>query len=380
MSSETQGRRRIAFVVPRLGVGGAERQLISLVNSMDRGRFVPSVVCLKDIGPMGVDLREGTDVVALGSVNGNDPRVVASLCGVLRERAIELVHCTNFNATFWGRTAARRCGLPMVTAEHSTNRTSNRERLLVRLGNLLYDRHTSAVVACAHAQVESLVREGCSKATIRVIHNGVDPGGFVDQSHRSSVRAEFGVSENEVLVLVVASLAPQKNHASLVRAAAQCIDDHVPLRLVFAGEGATRGELESLATELGIRNQVALPGVRQDIPDLLAASDLVALSSLPLVETFPMCLLEAMAGGRAVLSTAVGGVPEMVADGATGIVVSPGDDAALAAALARLARDGNLRSMMGSTGRERVKADFTLRKMTSEYEALFEEVLAGEVA
>ena len=124
---------RVAFVISRLGIGGAERQLVSLMNSMDRTRFTPVLICLKDIGPMGVDVADDVERIALECHNGSDPRVIARLSHVLRSSGIDIVHCTNFNATFWGRAAAARLDLPAIVAEHSTNRTSRRERLLVRL-------------------------------------------------------------------------------------------------------------------------------------------------------------------------------------------------------------------------------------------------------
>jgi glycosyltransferase involved in cell wall biosynthesis len=363
---------RVAFVISRLGVGGAERQLISLVNGVDRSRFAPLVVCLKDAGPLRDELAADVEVLALALSRGEDPRQTSRLATILREQGAGLVHCTNFNATFWGRAAALRAGLPCITAEHSTNRRTAKERLLVRLGNALYDRGTAVVVACARAQVSALVAEGCAQTHIEVIHNGIDPARFGGTDARDRLRLEWGVGPHEVAVVAVASLSPQKNHASLIRAAAISVAQGAPIKLVFAGDGVMREELEALSAGLGLDTRVLLLGVRSDIPDVLSAADVVCLPSMPLVETFPLCLLEAMAASRPVIATSVGGVPEMIEDGIEGVLVPPGDDAALASALTELASQTSRREEMGRRGALRVRQEFTLDAMLAAYQQLFE--------
>lgn len=320
---------------------------------------------------MGKDVANDVECLALRCENGNDPRVIGLLASAMSSLGTDLVHCTNFNATFWGRAAAARLKLPAVTAEHSTNRASRRERLLVRLGNLLFGRSTNCVVACAQTQVPVLIDEGCDERRVSVIHNGVDPAQYCADSSRVATRETLGIADSQVLVLVVASLSPQKNHLLLIKAAARAVAMGQPIQLVFAGEGPMRARLESTIQDLQMGDYVSLLGVRSDIPQLLAASDVVALTSLPLIETFPMCLLEAMASGRPVVATRVGGIPELVLDGTTGILVDSEDEVSLSSALAELAADGPLRATMGLAARSRLEESFTLQSMTTAYETIF---------
>ena len=231
------------------------------------------------------------------------------------------------------------------------------------------------MVACADAQVPVLIHEGCAPSTIRVIHNGVDPEQFSTSENRCITRTELGMNDDDVMVLVVASLSPQKNHMLLLRACARVMANGHSLHLVFAGEGPMRPQLESTIAALGMTGRVQLLAVRSDVAELLSASDVVALTSLPLIETFPMCLLEAMASGKPVVATRVGGIPELVEEGVTGSLVDSEDVNALSSAIEALATSNSLRTTMGSAARTRLERLFSLSKMTGAYESLFDAML-----
>ncbi len=370
----TQTKVRIAFVVSRLGVGGAERQLVSLVNGLDRDRFTPVVVCLKDAGPLRSELSADIDVASLNVEDGANARSVGLAAALLRDRRSELVHCTNFNATFWGRAAARRVGIPVVIAEHATRRSSLRESVLVRLGNALFGQTTRKVIACTEAQIDVLVREGCDRAAIQVIRNGVDVAAFAAATPAVDI---VNGEKRGIVVLVAAGLSSVKNHDLLVRSAASLVREGVPVHLVFAGDGPMRPFIESLVTRLRMQEWVTLLGIRSDMPRLMAAADVVALPSYS--EAFPMCLLEAMAAGRAVVATAVGGVPELVENGTSGILVPSQDEPALTAALELLASDAQLRARMGVEGQRLARERFSSHAMVSAYESLFQSILDGDV-
>jgi glycosyltransferase involved in cell wall biosynthesis len=360
---------RVAFAISRLGVGGAEHQLTALVSALDPTRFAPTIICLKDPGPMVSAVASHVDVVSLGHMNGRDPRVVNSIAQTLRSRGSQVLHCTCFNATAWGRLAARRARIPVVTAEHSINRRNAIHWLQVRSANALLDPGTHAVVACARGQVPVLVAEGCAEDHIRVIYNGVNAGRFLkDTGARRRLREEAGVSKDDVVVVVVANLFPQKNQRLVVDSVARLVREGLPVRLWLVGEGPTRISLESQIAELGVGREVSMLGRRGDVPDLLSASDVIALTSA--VETFPMSLLEGMASGLPVVATAVGGIPEMVLPKLTGELLAAGDLSALTSALRGLVTSPALRASYGGAGRLRMQQRFTEGAMVAEYESL----------
>ncbi|HUR39423.1 MAG TPA: glycosyltransferase family 4 protein, partial [Planctomycetota bacterium] len=174
----------------------------------------------------------------------------------------------------------------------------------------------------------------------------------------AGVRARYGIREDEVLVTCLARLVERKGHEDLIRAQSG-------LRLLFVGDGAHRRSLENRGA--------LLAGPRRDIPDILAASDIVALPSR-FGEGCPNALLEAMAAGKPVVAARTGGIPEVVVDGETGLLVPRENLDALRAALLRLAGDPALRARMGAAGRERVEREFSAERVVKDYEALYSEL------
>jgi glycosyltransferase involved in cell wall biosynthesis len=183
----------------------------------------------------------------------------------------------------------------------------------------------------------------------------------------------FGVGTEAIVIGTVGNLYPVKGHRVLVQAVARLGSD---VHLAIAGRGAEEAGLRSLAAELGIAPRVHLLGYREDTPDLLAASDIYALSSL--YEGQSLALIEAMAAGLPIAATHVGGNPEVLGQAdRDGLLVPPSDPAALAAALARLAGDRALRAQLGAAARARARTEFSLTTMVGRYRALYDEVLAG---
>jgi glycosyltransferase involved in cell wall biosynthesis len=176
------------------------------------------------------------------------------------------------------------------------------------------------------------------------------------------------------VVIVAANLSPQKNHGLLVAAATQLIREGLPLRVWLAGDGPMRDAIEARVLADGVEDRVSLLGRRADVPALLAGSDIAALTSVSQVETFPMCILEAMAAGLPVVATAVGGIPEMVAHGVTGELVASQDFEALTAVLRRMVTTPTIRAEYGRLGRERVSELFTRERMIGAYADLFSEI------
>ena len=238
-------------------------------------------------------------------------------------------------------------------------------------------RWTSGYFGVAEAQRRYLVDElGYPDDKIRIIHNGVDPALF-DVNTDRGVLAEFGFAEGDPVVGILAALRPEKDHATLLRAARIVIDEMPRVRFLVIGDGATRPQLEALCSELRITPNVHFAGARGDVARLLCAIDVFALSSVT-VECFPIALLEAMACARPAVCTAVGGIPEMINDGESGYLVPPKDPQQLAARLVSLLSDPQTARRMGRAGRDRVEAEFDLDRSVAAAQQAIEDVVSGQ--
>jgi glycosyltransferase involved in cell wall biosynthesis len=202
-----------------------------------------------------------------------------------------------------------------------------------------------------------------------VIYNGVEIDEFSNNLKR----------ENKfVNILNIASFKREKNIPLLIDAFSEAIAQEKKIKLILVGDGAQKNLLEQQIEKKGIRESVTLLGWRSDIPEIFANCDIFALSSDS--EGLGMVLIEAMAAGRPIIATRVGGVPEIVEDGATGILVAPGDSHAFAEAILKLSRDEKLREEMGRKGREKAEREFNMKIVALKYERLYEKLLLGEEA
>jgi glycosyltransferase involved in cell wall biosynthesis len=203
---------------------------------------------------------------------------------------------------------------------------------------------------------------------IRVIHNSI-PVDRYDCEINLALKADLNLGSERPIVLMVARLDQQKGYPYLFEAISQMRD----VILVIAGDGPEKASLEAQVNKLRLNDQVIFLGYRQDIPDLLACCDVFVLSSL--YEGFPLSILEAMAAGKAVVATSVGGIPEAVLDGETGILVPPGDSLALARAIQEILSDPSLSQKMGAAGKARVKQEFSSITMVKRIAQIYEELL-----
>jgi glycosyltransferase involved in cell wall biosynthesis len=213
-----------------------------------------------------------------------------------------------------------------------------------------------AIVTVAQHGADWLVGHGVDAGKITVVHNGI-PDYRPDQERYCSIRSEWGLSDEHLVIGVASRLDPIKGLEYLLEALADLAGHDPSVRLVLIGEGPARRSLELRAEELGIASQVYFGGMRSDVPDCLPAFDVFALPSLS--EFHSIGLLEAMRAGLAIVATDVGGNRESLLDQREGLIVPPGDTRALTDALQRLVDDAQLRQRFGRAARQRFVADFT---------------------
>jgi len=260
----------------------------------------------------------------------------------------------------YGAAAARWLGVPHVITMHGNQTTTNRWRRRATLG--LAIRYSDAVIAVSGDTKRYYDAQlGLDAHPLRVVPNGVPR---LD-GDRSVVRRELGLTSTDQLVVATGSLVPRKGHAVLVKALAAQTNGSC-WHLAIAGNGPERAALDDLVRSLDLESRVHLLGHRDDIGNILAASDIFAMPSL--WEGLPLSLLEAMSCGKPVVASATSGIPEAVDTEQDGLLVAPGNVEELTAALARLLSDAALRQRLGERAAARARAVFSIDAMTGQYE------------
>lgn len=367
-------RTRLLQIIPSLPVGGAERMVLDLVTHLDPARYRTTVVSFHRLdSPMERDFAaRGVEVLYLGKRVGFDPRTFHRVAGAIRRTRPELVH-THRPAlayalpSFLGRLRGRVVHTVHNVAEREVAGRARKAThwLAFRLG--------VAPVAICGAVAESVARV-YGVPPVAVIPNGIAVRTFAEPpGGRAAWRARNGVGGDALVFAFVGRLSAQKDPASLLRAFA-AVDEPGDRVLLLSGDGELRPRLEAEAAALGLSARVRFLGIRADVEELLAATDVFVLPSS--YEGHPLSVMEAMAAGRPVVATAVGGVPEIVRDGETGLLVPPGDVAALAGAMRRLARDPGLRAALGRAGGRLAAATFDVSRMAEAYDHLYRRILS----
>jgi glycosyltransferase involved in cell wall biosynthesis len=277
-----------------------------------------------------------------------------------------LVHAHNPTSLHYATLGKLACRARVVMTDHGQGRGSARHPSVREW------QQTDAVVAVSEAVAQR--REiPAIRNKMSIIRNGIEPAAA--RRERSALRADLGLRDDAFVAIIVARIDGLKGHETLLRALGRVRDGDASLQttLLVAGDGKERPAMEALASELDLgENWVRFLGFRSDAPDLLAASDLFILPSL--AEGLPLSVLEAMAHGLPVIATPVGGVPEVVVPGQTGLLVPTEDPEALASAIAELISDKKQRRAFGAAGYERVLKEFSFEQMVQRYNRLYSDL------
>jgi glycosyltransferase involved in cell wall biosynthesis len=352
-------------------MGGQERVALDLaVGQIAAGSraLVISLAPPPD-GPLRADFdAHGVETHTVAKRDGFDATLPFRLAALLRRRGVQIVHTHNPQPLIYGAPAARLAGARAVHTKHGSNVEVGRIWLR-RAAALLVD----AYVAVSAETMEQARRDGDAPARkLRAIANGIDLSRFFpDEDARAAVRAELGIPAAAMVVISVGRLVPDKHQALLVRAMAPLVADGT--RLVLVGDGPEAPALRAQVQALAGARFVHLVGARRDVPRLLAAADLFALSSR--TEGLPLAIPEAMAAGLPVVSTAVGGIPSVIDEGETGFLVPPDDESALRARVAALAGDAARTRRMGQHARAVALERYAAARMVRDYLALYQRVL-----
>lgn len=354
----------IAVWLSSFGAGGTERQMVHLIRGLDSGLFSVHAVCFNARGQW-LDATAASAVeIAEFPIHGffrpetwRRMRAYAAWC---RSRRIAAVITSDFYTNVFGLTGAALAAVPVRIGgrrEIVTDKTT--AKLALQRGAYAL---AHCVVANSGAAAERLRRERLHPGSIRVISNGVESCERVPRERVGAIRA-----------VTVANLRPEKGHDVLIDALAGRPDLR-NVRVDFIGDGPCRAQLEARARARGVAGRVNFAGERRDVPELLAAADLFVLPSR--TEALPNGVLEAMAAGLPVVACRVGGIPELIEEGVTGLLVPPDDPGALAAAIAQIVEDPIRASAFGSAAKAAADARYSIARMI----AGFTDVLVQELS
>jgi len=381
-------RVRLVQVAGSAQWAGGEVFLKQMAERLDRARFDLRVICPEE-GPLVEEMRRRDVPCAVVPLSPlGDPRPVRRLRERLADWRADIVQSHGARSNFYTRFAAavlphaaklglRLAALPNISTIH--NALSDypvfflRKKLYAWMDALSAPRATRVVCVAEALRREFLARVPGITEKTSVIHNGVDLERFNPDAQDPRARRSLGVTQDVWTVGIVGRLTEQKGHAYLLQALDAAKKELPPFVLLIAGDGPLRPALEAKAKALGLGDACRFLGVRDDVPAVYSAADVVALPSLS--EGFPYAALEAMAMGKPVVATRVNGVPELMMDGTNGLLVPPRDSGALARALARLGRDKDLAKRLGDSARAHVRNSFDAKDAVRKWENLYMDVM-----
>jgi glycosyltransferase involved in cell wall biosynthesis len=365
----------ICQVLHSLQVGGAEVLAARLARQLGHSyRFV--FACLDELGSLGQELRdEGFAVHVLKRRAGLDWKCPWRLARFLRQERVDLVHAHQYTPFFYALTARRLYRRPpLLFTEHGRHHPDYPRRKRMLANRLLLEAR-DRVIGVGQAVRQALVHnEGIPDHRVGVIYNGVNLAPFSNgRPDRLAVRREIGVGADDLVLLQVARLNYLKDHATAVRTLRRLRQDRPNARLILVGEGEERNAIQELIQKLDLSANVHLLGLRSDVSRLLSAADVFLLTSIS--EGIPLTLIEAMAAGVPVVSTNVGGVPEVIEDSQTGLLAPAGDDAALTGQVLRLVSNPEWCGEIVQRARQRANHIFSEEQMHQAYRKLYQEML-----
>ncbi len=358
-------------------MGGAERALLRLADAIRQARVEPLMVWPQKDAALAWLASRGIRVVPLRVPRWRHglslplfPLFLAHLRRVLLPTDVDLVHVNNYRSAPIGQFVSRWAGVPCVchVREMITTRTIRQYRLL----------WSNALIAVAEAVGQALLAGGIPADRVTIVRSGITPQDAPPEAETIVLRGRLGITPHDPVLGIVAHILPHKGYDDLVQALAlltQRLPQAKCLVIGMAPRERYLRKLLQLAERLSVRDRLILVGFQEDVAPFLHAMDVFVLPSR--TEGLPITILEAMAAGKPVVATTAGGIPEVVRDGETGLLVPPGDPGRLAEAIMRLLEGPALAKAMGQAGGKRVTSVFTLEGETEQTAMVYRKVLAA---
>jgi len=367
---------RVLYLSHAFAVGGAEEMVLNLVRHLPPA-YAPVVACIHEAGPIGLEIeRTGVPFRVLGLTPGlRRPFDILRLRNFLYECQPDIVHTFLLTGSLYGRFAAMMARVPVVIGTEVN--VYERKRPLHALAERWLMRDTDAVVASAESVRDFYVQQvTADPSKVEVIYNAVDWAQLQTSISREEMRASVDVPAEVPVLAIIARLTEQKGHRILLDALVR--PDLAQAHLIVVGDGPLRDTLQKQCSDLGLSSRIRFLGARRDLGNILAAADVFVMPSF--WEGLPLAMVLAMGAGLPVVATRVAGIPEVVKDGVSGLLVPPGDSAELGAALSRVVNDETTRGRLGQAARAAVRPRFGIDRYVQSVTALYDRLMAGVAA
>lgn len=370
-------RIRVLHVIGGGEFGGAERHILNLATAMDPQRVAITVCCLFADPFVKVAREEGTNALAIPMRHKLDFSIITKLRDVIKQEDVDLVHTHGVRANLVGRLAARLAGRDTVVTTVHSLLAQDYPELLSRLANMFIERAsrglTTHFIAVSGGLQKALLQQGIPEKKITVIYNGLNPDDFKRNCTPGAWRKKMGIAPDVPLVAMIGRLHPVKGHRFFLKAAADILQSRPDVRFLVVGCGPERAGLEEYAKHLEISDSVIFTGFVSDVSEILPDLNLLVIPSL--WEGFGLTALEAMVVGVPVVATSVGGLPEVVEHGTTGLLVPPADEAGLVRGIAWMLDHPREAGDMAQSAKAAVELKFTASVMARKTEDLYRRLL-----
>jgi len=370
-------RARVLFFVESLALGGSEKQSIEVARQLAINGWEVTVGCLRQGGPLKARVGEmGMPLVEFHVGSLLTPAAVTQLLRAtlfIRRQRFQVVQANDLYSNLFVIPAAWLARVPIIISSrrdlsHWWWYTPLKRRILHAIQRL----STWVIVNSEAVRRDLIETDGFDPNRIRVVHNGIDVDGYKQQHHGTKTGCFVGLPSAYKLIVMVANMhILVKGHRNLIAAAQTVCREYPNAQFILVGDGQQRAFLEAETRAVGLDDSVIFLGYRTDIPELLSYCDVGVLAST--AEGLPNAILEYMAAGLPVVATKVGGVPEVVQDGVSGLLVPPEDSAALAGALLRLLRDEQFAQRLGKAGRQHVTDKFNFNLVLHSLNKIYSE-------
>jgi sugar transferase (PEP-CTERM/EpsH1 system associated) len=362
---------RILHVSYSLDVGGLERVVINLAKGLKGEGHLVKICCLNGKGVLGEEVEEaGIEVFSLKKKPGIVWNLPYRISKIIVENNIEVVHTHNEAGLIYGATASILSRVPeIVHTEHGKEPGYDKKKVLEFAEGLLLRKVNHVVAVSKDAKNKILKLSGIDKDKVLVIPNGIDVENYFRPESRKEKRNLLGIGPESFVIGNIGRLVPLKNQEFLMDIFSKLSEEFPNLKLVIVGDGPIRGALERYSSEHGMNDSVLFLGERKDIAELLSTFDLFVLPSL--TEGVSLTLLEAMAAGKAIVASAVGGNPEVIEDEKTGLLIPVNEKQQWIEAIRMLIRNDDKRRSISEMAMAEVNERFSLQKMVEDYEKIY---------
>lgn len=367
-------RRKVFFIISSLRFGGAEKQTIELINHLDSKKFEIFLCYIKNEDNLKNDLNmdQLSGLFCLDKKKRFEIRVLLKLKEIINQVQPETVVCVNLYPAFYVHLLRTifRINFQIIQVAHTTIISNLYTDIIVRvLYKRLLNRSEQVVFVCKNQMNYWINKYGIKKNLCQYIYNGVNTDYFnfsPSLKEKNQIRERLNIRKPDIVICICAALRPEKRHVDLIDAGKILIERGLPIKILIVGNGPERENIEKHIKKLGMEKNVTITGFQHDVRPYVAISDIVTLASVA-VETFSMAILEAMALGKAVVATDIGGASEQIVHGVNGFIFPAGDTQALAKHLAVIITE-NLFIEMGKKSRDMVVESFNLDAMVKRYQ------------